>query len=237
MPEQFGRDLNKTADGVWSQTVRQTDRQTDRQTEHFKVLIGSEELGECLYDVCSAIAILPESVRRLLSASRLVALRKSNNEVRPIAIGESLRRLTARAICLQMKDTFADFFSPVQHGVSTECGTELLSHHVQLLLEANPDWVVLKTDVKNPFYSLDRCQLLKEVSLSFPDLFYHVQQMYLNINSLVFLQKEKPVILINISARCPSRRPSWSSSILDSNSSIPYGHLEGKSWDSSLGLP
>ena len=28
-----------------------------------------------------------------------------------------------------------------------------------------------------------------------PDLFYHVQQMYLNINSLVFLQKEKPVIL------------------------------------------
>ena len=94
-----------------------------------------------------------------------------------------------------MKDTFADFFSPVQHGVSTECGTELLSHHVQLLLEANPDWVVLKSDVKNVFNSLDRCQLLKEVSLSFPDLFYHVQQMYLNINSLVFLQKEKPVIL------------------------------------------
>ena len=143
-----------------------------------------------------ALLLLKASCQKVSEGYFLhLALRKSNNDVRPIAIGESLRRLTARAICLQMKDTFADFFSPVQHGVSTECGTELLSHHVQLLLEANPDWVVLKTDVKNAINSLDRCQLLKEVSLLFHDLFCHVQQMYLNINSLVFLQKENPVIL------------------------------------------
>ena len=79
--------------------------------------------------------------------------------------------------------------------MSTDCGTELLTHHVQLLLESNPEWIVLKTDVKTAFNSLDRRQLLQEVSSSFPDIFHHIQQMYLNVYSLVFLQKTKPVVL------------------------------------------
>ena len=68
-------------------------------------------------------------------------------------------------------------------------------HHVQLLLESNPEWIVLKTDVKNAFNSLDRTQLLQEVSSSFPDIFHHIKQMYLNVNSFVFLKKTKPVDL------------------------------------------
>ena len=105
-----------------------------------------------------------------------------------------MQRLTARAICLQKKQAFCGFFNPIQHGVSTDCRTELLTHHVQLLLESNPEWIALKTDV-NAFNSLDRRQLLQEVSSSFPDIFHHLQQMYLNVNSLVFLQKTKPVVL------------------------------------------
>ena len=61
---------------------------------------------------------------------RLIALRKSNGDVRPIAIGETLRRVTAKAICLQKRDDFSDYFQPLQHGVATPSGQELLSHHI-----------------------------------------------------------------------------------------------------------
>ena len=68
----------------------------------------------------------------------------------PIAIGECFRRLAACATCAQKKE-FSDFFSPLQYGVATEGGFELLVHQIQLLLESNKDWVLLKTNIKCAF--------------------------------------------------------------------------------------
>ena len=79
--------------------------------------------------------------------------------------------------------------------MSTKCGTEFLAHHVQLLLDSHPEWIVLKTDVANAFNSLDRHQMLAEVAASFPDLFDHLSQMYLIKNPLLFLQHTKMVLL------------------------------------------
>ena len=63
---------------------------------------------------------------------------KTNGDVGPTAIGDSLRRITARAICFQERTTFSEHFSPIQHGVATAGGTELLNHHIHLLMEENP---------------------------------------------------------------------------------------------------
>ena len=59
-------------------------------------------------------------------SSRLIALPKVNRDVRPTAIGETWRRVTARAICFQKRKEFADCFTPLQHGVSVEGGADLL---------------------------------------------------------------------------------------------------------------
>ena len=154
-------------------------------------------MSSFLHRACAAIAqgTLPTATAKLLSSSTLIALRKSTNTVRPIAIGEVLRRLTAKAISLQKKKDFSEFFSSIQHGVSTKCGTELLANHVQLLLESHTEWIMLKTDVANAFNSLDRRQMLAKVAASFPDLFDHVNQMYLVKNPLLFLQHTKMVLL------------------------------------------
>lgn len=57
------------------------------------------------------------------------------------------------------------------------CGMErlLLSYYgsIQLLLDQNRGWVLLKTDIKNAFDSLDTAALLNEVNNSFPDMNYH----------------------------------------------------------------
>ena len=148
--------------------------------EHLRLLLDNVETNDGLYIACSKIAEgnIPDSIASLLSASRLIALPKANGDVRPVAIVITMRRITASAICLQKKPALASFFVPIQHGVATEGGPELIIHHVQLLMEEHPDWVVVKSDISNAFNSVDRRHLLNEISATLPELSGHVGQMY-----------------------------------------------------------
>ena len=166
--------------------------------EHLKVIASDTVSAEHLHFAFSCIAngSVPVSIARLLSSARLIALPKASGDVRPIAIGEVFRRVTAKCICAQTKSEFSNFFSPLQHGASTVGGTHLLLHHIQLLLEANSDWIVLKTDAKNAFNSIHRFHhLLQQVMESFSILTNHVMQMYSGFGPLIFLQNNVPVIL------------------------------------------
>ena len=84
-----------------------------------------------------------------------------SNDVRPIAIGEVLRRATAKAIC---STSFLSFFAPIQHGIAMPGGAEFLLHHIQLLLEYHPEWAVLNTDVEKAFNSVSRISLMQQVA-------------------------------------------------------------------------
>ena len=165
--------------------------------EDIQALSNSLITSDHLHAVCAAIASgsLPISIRSLLSSSRLIALPKANGDVRPIAIGETWRRVTARAICFQKRKEFADYFTPLQHGVSVEGGAELLVQQVQLLMEKHEDWILLKTDVKNAFNSVSRSHLLNQVLTTFPDIHNHTALVYSDINPLIYLQISHPVIL------------------------------------------
>ena len=142
--------------------------------EHLEVLSDNSVIADSFVSVCDLIAkgSFPSSVSGLLSGSKLIALPKTGGDVRPIAIGECLRRVTAKVICRQKKESFATYFEPIQHGVAVEGGTERLVHHVNLLLESHDDWVLLKSDIKNaliPLKELHYCQWLKShvlISLS-----------------------------------------------------------------------
>ena len=111
--------------------------------EHFKTLASRATTAGKFFAVCSLIANgnIPDGVAKLLSASRLIALPKSNGDV-TLAVGECVRRLTAKVLCLQKKESFAAFFSPLQHGVAVEGGSELLIHHLNMHLESHPDWFI-----------------------------------------------------------------------------------------------
>ena len=67
--------------------------------EHFRALIENPISADSLLLVCSTIAqsSVLDSVCKLLSASRLIALPKSGGDVRPIAIGECDSQLNAYA--------------------------------------------------------------------------------------------------------------------------------------------
>ena len=118
--------------------------------EHIRLLLDNLITCDGMFSACSAIAegSLPPSIADLLSAARLIALPKSSGDVRPISIGEVFRRVTAKTICLQLKENFSTYFTPIQHGVATEGGSELLANHIRLLMEVNKDWALLKTSSK-----------------------------------------------------------------------------------------
>ena len=166
--------------------------------EHIRLSLRACPVSDHLYKACAVIARghLPHSISSLLSASRLIAIPKKNGDVRPIAVGEVFRRITAKVICNQLKSNFSDHFSPLQHGVAVEGGSEMLVHHIQLALESNPSWALLKTDMSNAFNSVNRSNLLQQVESSFPEILNHVKQMYANVGHLVY-QMEEETVLIN----------------------------------------
>ena len=156
--------------------------------EHVRLLLGNSLTSDLLFEVCCLIAKgqIPPSMVPLITSSRLIALPKGNGDVRPIAIGETLRRLSAKAICLQLRSSFSSYFSPQQHGVATRGGSEMLVHHVQRLLEENPEFGVLKTDISNAFNCVSRKHLLQEVAAHFSELYGHVKQMYGQSSPLLY---------------------------------------------------
>ena len=81
--------------------------------------------NECLYTISCSIAEgkVSINVASLLSASRLIALPKQNGDIRPIAIGDVFRHVTARAICLQLYQSISHSFNM---GLPQKCLSNLL---------------------------------------------------------------------------------------------------------------
>ena len=52
-----------------------------------------------------------EAARSFLTAAKLVALRKPNGKIRPIAMGDALRRLAMQVICRMRKEKFDTYFT------------------------------------------------------------------------------------------------------------------------------
>ncbi|CAI5985258.1 unnamed protein product, partial [Closterium sp. NIES-64] len=103
---------------------------------------------------------VPERARPWLAASNLVGLSKPNGDVRPVAIGEVLPRILARALCISLCPAMVSYFLPCnQLGACTRVGAEILTHSFQSALATHPDWCALQIDVANAFNSFHRHSL------------------------------------------------------------------------------
>ncbi|CAI7829055.1 unnamed protein product [Closterium sp. NIES-54] len=100
---------------------------------------------------------MSERVRPWLAALNLVGLSKPNGDVRPVAIGEVLPRILARALCILLRPDMESHFAPCnQLGVGTRSGVEILAHAFRFALAIHPSWCALQIDVANAFNSFHR---------------------------------------------------------------------------------
>ena len=134
-----------------------------------------------LVDFCSLVlrGDIPEEVRPFFFGASLVALRKKQGGVRPIAVGCTLRRLVAKVAGKLMSSEMADLLSPRQLGYGIRGGAEAAVHAARCYLSSMPsDQGLVKLDFKNAFNSTRRDRML-EATLSFaPDIFPLVYSAY-----------------------------------------------------------
>ena len=82
-------------------------------------------------------------------------------------------------MCHQLKEKTSNYLAAHQYGVATPSGAELMMHLIQPCLEKHPDWIVIKTDAKNAFNTVDRSVFLSELASIFSELFPFVVQCYI----------------------------------------------------------
>eukprot|EP00731_Ephydatia_muelleri_P007578 Em0003g1826a len=102
-------------------------------------------------------------------------------DIRPIAVGESLRRLTGKCICALVKDKASDLFQPLQLGVACSSGSEKIIHGLRKSIEdywMEEDIVVFKIDMQNAFNLVSRQAVLDEYATSFPEILPSVTWCY-----------------------------------------------------------
>ena len=112
---------------------------------------------------------------KFLAGGSLTASNKQKEgcppDIRPIAVGETFRRLTGKCLCALVKEKASDFFQPLQFGVSCTLGSEKVIHGLRRCLVEHwnsDDFVVLKIDMKNVFNLVSRQALLDECATFFP---------------------------------------------------------------------
>ena len=96
----------------------------------------------------------PESISPLL-ACRLIALSK-NPGVRPIGIGETVRRIIAKSVLSVIRGDIQDAAGTVQLCAGQISGTEAAVHAVRTLFERDETEAVMLVDASNAFNSLNR---------------------------------------------------------------------------------
>lgn len=145
--------------------------------EHYRDIFGdSPEAFVIFHLVCCLIArgLVPPRARAALSSCRLLAMAKpvdgGPDGVRPLAVGEVWHRLVARAVGIQCRERFREFFSPLQFGVSTPGGCEAVVAGIRACLDLEPETLVLQVDLANAFNEVDRVAMFDELRLHFPEL-------------------------------------------------------------------
>ena len=81
---------------------------------------------------------VPEEVAPYLAGARLHAALKKDGGIRPIAVGNLLRRLVGKCSATRLQDRAATLLSPHQLGVGVRGGCKAILHTVRQILEADP---------------------------------------------------------------------------------------------------
>ena len=110
----------------------------------------------------------------------LIGINKKVGGVRPIAIGNTFRRLVSKLICNAVKDECSAYLQPSQQGFGTPLGSEIIIHSMRSFLNrnANSNKILLKLDFRNAFNCIERDVMLQAIKQQFPKIFSYLWQCY-----------------------------------------------------------
>ena len=141
-----------------------------------------DSIGDLTHHLANTL-VTWESVQALL-ANRLIALDKSSG-VRPIGVGETLRRIIGKAICLITREDVESACGTHQLCAGLKCGIEGAIHAADDLFDSN-DYGLLVIDAKNAFNMINRSALLWNIRILWPRASRLIFNTYRGWSSLIF---------------------------------------------------
>ena len=130
----------------------------------------------------------PFELRPYFFGAKLIALKKPDGGLRPIAIGNTFLRLSAKCAGYNVFESRQARYGNRQVGVSTKRGAELASHVFRCLIESpQPKGnVILKIDFENGFKSINRQFMIEKVFETYPEDYKYSHSAYSQPSSLFF---------------------------------------------------
>ena len=169
--------LNMKGAGGWS----------GLDSDDLRPLLCSKNFGRTADGLCQATADLTKRLCRSLVdpasletflACRLIPLEKGGNDVRPIGIGETLRRLVGKAAVRAVRSDIQRACGSLQVCAGLESGCEAAVHAVRESFEEDETEAALLIDASNAFNSVKRECTLKNIAVLCPAFYIFLVNTY-----------------------------------------------------------
>ncbi len=139
-----------------------------------------DKLCECIAELAKKLCcklVNPDHIKSY-TACRLIPLSKNPSGVRPIGIGEVLRRIVGKAITTVLKPDLLNCTAPIQTCGGLPGGVEAAIHAMRKLYNDPETEAVLLVDADNAFNSLNRETALNNLQYTCPEFFKYVLNTY-----------------------------------------------------------
>ena len=143
----------------------------------FKRILACKSFKRSRTNLCDSLAILtkrlcteyvdPLTIEPIL-ANRLIPLDKGNGEVRPIGVGEVIRRIIGKCVSRVGKQDVIDACGATQVCAGHKSGSEAAIHAMHNIFESDETDAALLIDASNAFNSLNRAAALHNVRVLCP---------------------------------------------------------------------
>ena len=129
---------------------------------------------------------IPDSVAPYLCGGRLHAALKKGGGIRPIAVGNLLRRLVSRLAVMAVFDQAQELLGSTQVGVGRRGGAESVIHAIKRNIRRYPGLSILQCDLVNAFGESERKNALDLVAEKFPSIYKWAHRSYGGENILFY---------------------------------------------------
>ena len=143
----------------------------------FKRILACKSFKRSSTNLCDSLAVLtkrlctqyvdPLTIEPIL-ANRLIPLDKGNGEVRPIGVGEVIRRIIGKCVSRVGKQDVIDACGATQVCAGHKSGSEAAIHAMHHIFESDETDAALLIDASNAFDSLNRAAALHNVRVLCP---------------------------------------------------------------------
>ena len=120
----------------------------------------------------------PSPASSLLAGAKLVCLPKKDGGLRPIAVGELIRRIAGKVLLARYLPAAVGYLRPIQVGVSQKSAIEEVVHRTQLRADHPEGCILAQVDLRNAFGCISRQAFLTQIESVCPSLLPYAMACY-----------------------------------------------------------